>query len=355
MKRFKSIVAAVLAVVVASAYTVPSLPVSAVSSSSLSIVPKKNYIIEPGKSVKDKLTIHNLDTVNSLLLTLRVVDFTFTDDGGTPKLLLDSSAPETTWSLKPFLRVPNSVTIPAGQSKSLSMSVSIPKGHGAGSYYSAIVYSTGAPGDGGNVGLSASGVTLVFTQIPGKVKEKLTLQNFGAYVLDAQTQKPTYTFFTMQKPQGMAYTLKNEGNVTEAPVGSILIKDIFGNEQKIVNLNPVGSLALIGQTRTFTSCLKLQSQSVDFNGDKTKANRCVDPDLWPGVYTATLDLFYGQNGNLTQEVTGTTMFWYLPGWFIILVVVVLAFAYFYGRKLWRNIQERLYGGVRLNKKSSRRR
>jgi len=342
------------AVVIAAAYTVPTLPASAATSSAMSIAPKKNYVIDPGKSVKDKLTIRNLDRNHPLELSLRVVDFTFTDDGGTPKLLLDENTPQTTWSLKPFLKVPEGVTIPAGGSKTLNMSVSIPAGHGAGSYYSAIVYSTGAPG-GGNVGLSASGVTLVFTQIPGKVNEKLTLKNFGAYILPMQTQKPGYVFFTMQKPQGMAYTLQNDGNVTEAPVGSITIKDIFGNEQKITNVNPTGSLALIGQTRTFTSCIKLQSQNVDFNGDKSKANNCVEPDLWPGIYTATLDVFYGQNGNMTQEVTGTAMFWYLPGWFIILVIVVLLVAFFGGRKLWYNLQEKLHGGVRLNKKSSRRR
>lgn len=345
---------AAFALVITAAYTLPTLPASAVSSSAMSIAPKKNYVIDPGKSVKDKLTIRNLDRNHPLELSLRVVDFTFTDDGGTPKLLLDENTPPTTWSLKPFLKVPEGVTIPAGGSKTLNMSVSIPAGHGAGSYYSAIVYSTGAPG-GGNVGLSASGVTLVFTQIPGKVNEKLTLKNFGAYILPAQTQKPGYVFFTMQKPQGMAYTLQNDGNVTEAPVGSITIKDIFGNEQKITNVNPTGSLALIGQTRTFTSCIKLQSQNVDFNGDKSKANNCVEPDIWPGIYTATLDVFYGQNGNMTQEVTGTAMFWYLPGWFIILVVVVLLVAFFGGRKLWYNLQEKLHGGVRLNKKSSRRR
>ncbi|MCA9334823.1 hypothetical protein KC953_01630, partial [Candidatus Saccharibacteria bacterium] len=185
MKRFKSTIMAAFAVVFAATYAVPAIPVSAISSSALSIAPKKNYLIEPGESVKDRLTIRNLDTAHSLQLSLRVVDFTFTDDGGTPKLMLDKDAPQTTWSLRPYMTVPEFVEIPAGSSKTLNMSVAIPKGHGAGSYYSAIVYSSGAPGNGGNVGLSASGVTLVFTQIPGKVNEKLTLKDFGVYILPA--------------------------------------------------------------------------------------------------------------------------------------------------------------------------
>src|SRR5690606_22781153 len=145
-------------------------PVLAQSSASLSIAPKKNYTVEPGKTVNDTLVIRNLDTENTLDLSLRAVDFTFIDDSGAPKLMLAEDAPQTTWSLKPFLKIPKSVQIPPKSSKTLDMSISIPAKHGAGSYYSAIVYSTGAP-DGGNVGLSASGVTLVFTSVPGTVNE----------------------------------------------------------------------------------------------------------------------------------------------------------------------------------------
>ena len=96
MKRFKSIVMAALALVVASAYALPSTPALAQSSSALSIAPKKNYVIEPGKSVDDKLIIRNADKVKPLELTLRVVDFSYTDRGGTPKLFLDPNAEQTT-------------------------------------------------------------------------------------------------------------------------------------------------------------------------------------------------------------------------------------------------------------------
>src|SRR5690242_4981183 len=144
MKRFKSIVAAGFAVLIAAAYAMPAVPVSAMSSAALSIVPKKNYVIEAGKSIKDTLMIRNLDNKVPLELTLRVVDFTFTDDGGTPKLMLAKDAPQTTWSLKPFMNVPKNITVAPGSSKTVDMNVSIPAGHGAGSYYSAIVYSSGS-------------------------------------------------------------------------------------------------------------------------------------------------------------------------------------------------------------------
>lgn len=342
MKRFISIFVATFVLLVAAASSLPAQPVSAASSASLSIVPKKNYVIDPGKSVNDKLTIRNLDPSQPLELNLRVVDFTFTDDGGTPKLMLATDAPQTTWSLKPFLTIPETVTIAPSSSKTLDMSVKIPASHGAGSYYSAILYSTGAP-EGGNVGLSASGVTLVFTSVPGDVHEDLTLQKFGAYTTATPSKPASYVFVTGEEPQSIAYTLKNNGNVTEAPVGSITLKDMFGHEQPINNVNPSGSLALIGQTRTFTACIKLQPQNVNLGGTTTRTNACTSPGLWPGRYTVALDLFYGQNGNRTQEIVKTTSFWYLPMWFVIVIIIVLLIAFYFIRRAVITVRSKLYG------------
>ncbi|HEY8886798.1 MAG TPA: hypothetical protein VIM31_04875 [Candidatus Microsaccharimonas sp.] len=324
MKRFKGIALVAVALLMGVVYLLPAASANAQSSAALSITPKKTYVIEPGKSVDDTLSIRNLDSTNSLDLTLRVVDFTFTDNGGTPKLFLDPDAAQTTWSLKPYLTVPETVSIPAGGSKTLKLNVKIPANHGAGSYYSAIVYSSGAPTGSGNVGLSASGVTLVFTQIPGQVTENLALKKFGAYDSTANGAISGYQFITDKQPTTIGYTLENTGNVTESPAGSITLKDIFGRETKISDVNPTGSLALIGQTRTYNACIKLASQNVDFSGTKTTASSCVNPGLWPGYYHATLDLFYGQNGNLTQEITGAASFWYLPLWFVITFLVLLA-------------------------------
>lgn len=347
MKRFKGLLLIALAVVVGFS-VVPLNTASAQSngSASLSIAPKKNYIIDPGKSISDKLTIRNADTLRPLELNVRIIDFTFTDDGGTPKLMLDENAPQTTWSMKNFISIPNTVTIPAGGAKTLDMKVSIPKNQGAGSYYSAIVYSTGAA-SGGNVGLSASGVTLVFANVPGQVKEDLKLEKFGAY--NATTSK--YAFITGDEPQNMAYTLKNNGNVAEAPVGSITLKDMFGREYAISNVNPNGSLALIGQSRTYTACIKLADEKVEVAGQDSRVKTCTSAGLWPGYYSAKLDLFYGQNGNLTQEITGTASFWYLPLWFVILSIVLLLILAFVIWRIVRWFREKFgAGGSNRNQK-----
>lgn len=352
MKRFQSIVLAVIAAVFAVAYALPTLPAHAQSSAALSITPKKNYVIEPGKSAKDKLTIRNLDNSKDLDLTLRVVDFSYTDDGGTPKLMLAEDAPQTTWSLKPFLKVPKTVKIPAKQSKTIDMSVAVPAGHGAGSYYSAIVYSSSSP-DGGLVGLNASGVTLAFVEIPGEVKQDLTLEKFGAYSQAVGDKKASYVSLTMNEPKNMAFTLKNSGNVTEKPDGSITLKGMFGQEYTVGDINPNESLALIGQSRTYVSCIKLKEADVNFNGASSRTKTCASAGLWPGYYTANLDLHYARNGNPTKDIPGSASFWYLPLWFVVVVLVLLVAI---GFGIWMLVRK-FRGSATSSraKKSSRRR
>lgn len=330
MKRFKSIALALVAAVIVAA-NIPLTMVSA-QSSSLSIAPRKDYIIEPGETKNDSILIRNLDKTSGLQLNMRVIDFTYTDDGGTPKLMLDQDAEPTTWSLRPYLKTPESVSVDAGGSARVDFSVNMPKKIGAGSYYSAIIYSTGAPDAAGrgNVGLSASGVTLVFANVPGKVKEDLVLKKFGAYDQSIGGLEG-YRFISMKEPETIAYTLENKGNVTEAPVGAITLRDMFGRDRTIENINPSKSLALIGQTRTFVTCIELD-ESKNTTESSNSGTTCKSAGLWPGMYTASLDLYYGQNGNNTEDISKTVTFWYLPIWFVVLVtLLLLAAAYL----IWR--------------------
>lgn len=355
MKQIKSLVLVALAIVMGAMYLVPASQVSAASSAALSITPKKNYLIQPGSSVHDTVNISNIDNAAPLYLSMRVIDFSYDGLGGTPKLMTDPNAPQTTWSLKPFMSVPQNVTIAPSQSKQVGIDIAIPAGHGAGSYYSAIIYSSG-PGDGaGNLGLNASGVTLVFVNIPGKVKENLKVTNFGAYDRSVQAGSLSgYHYYNTVQPDTIAYTLKNSGNVTESPVGNITLRDLFGHTTTINNVNPVGSLALIGQTRTFTSCIKLKPEQVDLAGTKSTTTTCDTAGLWPGYYSLSLDLFYGQNGNMTQELTQMGGFWYMPWWFLLICIVVLLVLAYYGWKIYNRLNAKFYG-PRVKKSAPRRR
>ena len=346
MKGLKSIVLTACAAVISIAL-IPAHSASAATSAALSIVPKKNYVVEPGKTIKDTLVIRNLDSKSTLDLTLRVVDFTYNDDGGTPKLMLAEDAPQTTWSLKPFLKVPQKVTVEPNKSTTVNMNVAIPAGQGAGSYYSAIVYSSGDSDGKGNVGLNASGVTLAFVTVPGQAKEDLKLERFGAYMTAEGKRSAQFVAFATEDPKNVAYTLKNNGNVAEAPVGTITIKPLFGGDKTISDVNPNQSLALIGQTRTYTACVALKAEQVNFNGSETKSKVCDNTGLWPGFYRLSLDMFYGQNGNKTQELNGSSWFIYMPVWSIIVLIVLLLVLGLFGYKGYSAVRGK------VGKKSSR--
>lgn len=353
MKRFAAYLGVALMVLGLAVGVLPHAASAADNgqSSGLSITPRKNYIIKPGQTITDKLTVGNLDKDNSLVVSLRMIDFTYTDQSGTPKLSIAANAPQTPWSLKPFTTLPQTLNVPAGGTASVEYSIKIPENQGAGSYYSAIMYQAGGS-SGGNVALNASGVTLAFVSVPGVVNEKLTLQKFGAYASQDNGVTGKYIFIaTMGTPKMVAYTLKNEGNVFESPAGNVIIKNMFGRQVADVVTNPNSSLALLGQTRLFTSCIRTAQQEVEALGGKSKNTTCVDPKLMPGRYTAHLNILYGQNGNQTREITATAAFWVLPWWFIVAVVVLLALLT-YG--IWR-LQRKLRAIVNGTYKPKKRR
>lgn len=296
----------------------PSSTAFAQTSNGLGITPRKDLTIEPGKSITDKLLISNLNNDRELRLTLEVIDFGAKDQSGTPALNLDPTAKQTPWSLRPFIKAPEAVTVPAGKEQYVNFTVTIPQSQGAGSYYSAIRYITAGVNEG-NVAVSASGATLVFVTVPGKTKESLTLQKFGAYQEKPGSDIGDYrSLFVKSAPKQMAFTLKNQGNVAEQPAGSILIKNMFGKQVKVVkDVNPKGSLALIDQTRLFDACINPPSR-------EDTDQECKSTSFWPGRYTATLNAFYGINGNGTQEILATASFWYLPTWFLVTLAIVVA-------------------------------
>lgn len=325
MKKYLGYISAALVLIISLASPITSFAANntTAGSSGLSITPRKNLIVNPGQTVNDKLSLSNLSKDAALRVDIRVIDFTFDGNSGIPKLYLSPNAPQTSWSIKPFITLPDTKVVNPGQTQTVNYSITVPKHQGAGSYYSAIVYSTGGTNKG-NVNLSASGVTLMFVDVPGIVKEDMGLQKFGAYN-GSTNSNGHYTYFNLTEPQRLAFDLKNNGNVAEAPSGSITLKNMWGKQvASIDKVNPNSSLAIIGQTRQFVTCIESTKQDLENQGyDNVGSGQCKDPNLAPGYYTASLDIYYGQNGNQTKEIQGTASFWYIPWWLLVIIAVVI--------------------------------
>ncbi len=322
MKKGMMLVVAVVALLVT---LMPTFAYA--QSTGLGITPRRDVTVSPGEAKQDTLYISNLNRKSPLTVTLRIVDFKSANETGTAALQLDEDRPPTAWSLKPFITIPESVNLAPGEATHITYTIKVPKNQGAGSYYSAIQYSIKSADDPEKVVINASGATLVFLTVPGKATELMDLKKFGPYVIkEGQTNGDYKHWFVASPPAKFAYLLENRGNIAENPSGNIVIKDIFGRQIKAVeDINANSNLALINQTRRFETCVNPETKSVknSFNGQIIKVQICKTPHLSPGIYTANLTLFYGINGSATQEIHATAMFWYMPWWFIVCILMLI--------------------------------
>ena len=299
---------------------------STAQSTGLKINPRTDMVIEAGETQSANLLVSNLNKNVPITVSLSIVDFKSTNETGTPTPILEENAEPTPWSLKPFITIPETVELAKGESKYVPYTISIPKGQGAGSYYSAIYYEPKPAESESNVVISGSPMQLVFVTVPGKATELMVLKEFGAYVDSSDNQSGKYvSIFTNSQPKKLAYLLENRGNVAEGPTGSIIIKNMFGKTvREIPNANPKNNLALIGQTRQFEVCIESRETKVEQDGSTATVEECIDPGLAPGMYTANMKLLYGINGNTNQEIDANAVFWYLPYWFIGVILGILA-------------------------------
>ncbi len=296
-------------------------------SNALAIPPRKDYTLKPGESVSDTLTVTNSDPQTPLQLKLTVIHFTAQDESGTPQLIRDQGVQKTAWSLRSFIKMPEQILLDAGATVRIPIFIEMPADIGAGSYYSAIEYAAVNDLAQDKVNISASGVTLAFVKVPGKATQQLNFEQFGAFRPDKSGTGGTFAgLFFNTKPGVLAYRLKNEGNIAEQPIASIVVKNFSGDTlYTIGNANVKNQLALRGQTRRFETCIAPENvQQTTENGVEVDTVVCGDTNFSPGRYTAELSVLYGENGNETREITAKTSFWYLPWWFVGLVVAGLA-------------------------------
>lgn len=310
-------------------------------SNALAISPRKDYTISPGESVDDTLTITNRNNEESLNLELSVIDFQAQDESGVPQLMRDSKE-RTAWSLKNYIDMPQQVTVGPGETTRVPIKISMPSDIGAGSYYSAIQYSATGETPEDRVNISASSVSLVFVKVPGQAKQQMSLVQFGAFVPDSSSTGGSFKgLYFSEKPKVLSYRLRNDGNIAEQPSGSIVVKDFSGKEiYTIQNANQKNQLALRGQTRRFDTCINPEDTTTTTDtGTDINSVICGDTsNLKPGRYTAELSVFYGENGSETREITAKTTFWYLPWWFVGVIVVVIALLVGAGFYVWRRLQ-----------------
>ena len=227
-------------------------------------------------------------------------DFESDEVSGTPKIIADTTV-RTTYSVASMLKGLKDVDLKAGEQKELEFAVDVPGNAVPGAYFGAIRYQVvpnDAAKDTGNrqVALNASVAHLLFVEVPGEITERINLES----VKIQKDTKASSLFFS--SPNKSAVAVKNLGNGFSRPFGKVAVsyfgKEVYGYD---LNNGVAKSIVLPNSVRTFTDDIKNISK--------------------PGKYNVVASVAYGNGG---EVVNYRTSFWYIPFWFIAVVLSVFA-------------------------------
>ena len=277
----------VVALILALGYQ--ALPVAAQqatnAANTLKVSPVRTDIeVNPGESKVVQTTITNL-TDKAIMVHPIENDFVAGDERGTPALILDENMFAPTHSLKRFMSPLSDVVIPAKQSKTVKVTITVPSDAQAGGYFGAVRFAPTSPEDGGQVNLSASVASLILLRVPGDTVEKIDLTDFSV-----QQKGKTGSFFLNGNDLQVTARFQNAGNVQVAPFGKISVKK--GSEVVYAtdfNATDPRDVILPDSARRWDVALK-------------------EADSF-GHYTVLATLSYGTN-NQTIEVSKS--FWVVP-------------------------------------------
>jgi hypothetical protein len=132
------------------------------------------------------------------------------------------------------------VTLEAGRSATLPVTIRIPSDAKSGGYYAALFLSQKQSSNEQVAMLPRIGI-LFFVRVNGPAIEKLSFNDFAVDSDDAYEHLPV----------GFRTSLTNEGNVHLAPEGMISVKNMFGSTVAKIQINPDAAKILPDSHRVF--------------------------------------------------------------------------------------------------------
>lgn len=242
-------------------------------------------------------------TAGDLEYRVSTNDFTSKNETGSPKILYDSSLPPQV-SIRSWVASVPDFRLGSHKSAKIEFHVTVPRDAEPGGHYGVLDFS------GSNtkikqtgVGLTASAGTLLLVKIAGDVKEQASVASFYT-----ENNGKASNFFEMS-PVNFVTRVQNSGNMHLKPFGSIELKNMVGTIVATLPVNKIQSNVLPSSIRRFDNKYG---------------------DYMFGLYTASVTLGYGSQG---QAIMASTSFWVIPYKLIATILLVLALIAFILRRL----------------------
>lgn len=248
---------------------------------------------EKGNTYNVSVKVTNVTTAD-LDYIVTVEDFNSKDETGSPQVLIDSNLPESA-SIKSWVSSIDDFSLKTKEKRTVDFKITVPDNAEPGGHYGVLRFSGTDPQiSGSGVGLSASAGTLLLIRVAGEIEETANIESFFTASGESRTA------FFENSPIKFVTRIKNTGNIHVKPVGSIEIKNMFGNIVETLPVNDSKGNVLPDSIRKFETSF-----------DKYTI----------GYYKATLTIGYGTTG---QALVATASFWVIPYKIILVAIAALA-------------------------------
>lgn len=234
--------------------------------------------MERGQTLKDTIEVTNT-TDRALPVDISIKDFTAGGDNG-QQIFYEPGEGDQTYALSKWLKVQNNpkLSLKPHEKTQIDFTITAPADAEDGGHYGSIQFAFTAPKvEGSAVEVSQKIAAIILVKL-GKTNEEGNINSF----------RPAHSVYE-SAPVTLRTRFHNTGNVHVKPRGSITIKNMFGKKVGTTLVNPNGSNVLPNSERLFESSWT----------DKFAFGR----------YTASVELVYGDSG---QVVRAETSFWVIP-------------------------------------------
>lgn len=266
-----------------------AMPALAVEKLSTTAIPPRLEIEAlPGATIQESLRVRN-ETTADQAYEIVVTDFIVTGNQGTP--IPVDEAVSGRWSLASWISVsPKQILVPAGQTRTIDLIVSIPGSGLAGGHYAMVTYAPVTEGTltGTGTQISPQVGSLVYLKVIGDVTEAANLKEFKA---DNK--------FKHYGPTQITAEIENLGDIHLRPAGKLTVTNWLNDEVFSQNLEEKNIFPFASRTYDWTV-----------------------PGKWRlGRYAARLS---AQAGDSAIPLNGLVYFWIVPVKEISLIAAALA-------------------------------